>query len=368
MEKITYINDIILKSANVVLQIQKNNGSFPPGHNGPWNNEDTPVRVTSHWAILLLKAYSLTNDEKFLQSSKKAYSYLTSKQARPYNNSFHCIESENKVIQSNGLIGQAWVLESLIEAYNHFNDSNFLNLAEDLIIKHNFDDDLCLWHVLGLKGEILKIHRTFNQQLWFSVMAFIVANICNNSEILINTKKFFEQLLSFIKVKNFIRMHIREDIFHKKTNRKDKYSLKVKNLAAKSYFTKISRGYLSFSILALSILYSTDRTMDLWRDGKLRKIISQSTSYLDNKIFYDDGNKFGFQYNPIGFEVACFKEKFSDYFGDYKGKSIEDWIIKQLNNHYDFNKMMLVKNTNDQNTFSSRIYELTKLENHLLKI
>ena len=368
MEKKMYISDIILKSANAVLQIQKENGSFPPGHNGPWNNEDTPVRVTSHWAILLLKAYDLTNDNKFLQSSKKAYSYLTSKKARPYKNSFYCIASENKVIQSNGLIGQAWVLESLIEAYNHFSDSNYLNLAEDLIIKHSFDEELCLWHVLGLKGEILKIHRTFNQQLWFSVMAFIVANICHNNEILINTKKFFEQLLSFIKFKNFIRMHIREDIFYKKTNKKDKYSLKVKNLAAKRYFTKISRGYLSFSILALSTLYSINRTMDLWRDVKLRKMISQSTLYLDSKIFHDDGNKFGFQYNPIGFEVACLKEKFSDYIGDYKGKSIENWIIKQLDNHYDFNKMMLIKNTNDQNTLSSRIYELTKLENRLLKI
>lgn len=368
MEKIFYINDIILKSANAVLQIQKNDGSFPPGHNGPWNNEDTPVRVTSHWAILLLKAYSLSNDNKFLHSSRMAYSFLTSKIARPHENSFYCIKSENKVIQSNGLIGQAWVLESLIEAYNHFNDSFYLSLAEDLILKHTFDEDLCLWHVLGLNGEILKIHRTFNHQLWFSVMAFIVGNICNNNKILINTKKFFEQLLSFIKFKSFIRMHIREDILSKKTSKKDKYSLKVKNIAAKSYFAKLSRGYLSFSLLALSILYSIDRTLDLWKDVKLRKIIAQSISYLDNKIFHDDGNKFGFQYNPIGFEVACLKEKFSDYFGDYKGKSIENWIIKQLSNHYDFNKMMLVKNTNDQNTFSSRIYELAKLENRLLKI
>ena len=368
MENKVYINDIILNSANAVLQIQKENGSFPPGHNGPWNNEDTPVRVTSHWAILLLKAYDLTNDNKFLQSSKKAYSYLTSKKARPYRNSFYCIESENKVIQSNGLIGQAWVLESLIEGYNHFNDSNILNLAEDLIIKHSFDEELCLWHGLGLKGETLKIHRTFNQQLWFSVMAFIVANICNNNEILINTKKFFEQLPSFINFKNFIRMHIKEDVFKKKASKIDHYSTRVKGLAAKSYFTKISRGYLSFSLLGLSILYNIDRTMDLWKDVKLREMISQSTSYLDKKVFQDDGNKFGFQYNPIGFEVACLKEKFSDYFGDYKGKTIENWIIKQLNNHYDFNKMMLVKNTNDQNTLSSRIYELTKLENRLLKI
>ncbi len=368
MEKKVYINDIILKSANAVLQNQKENGSFPHGHNGPWNNEDTPVRVTSHWAILLLKAYDLTNDNKFLQSSKNAYSYLTSKKARPYNNSFYCITSENKVIQSNGLIGQAWVLESLIEAYNHFNDSIFLNLAEDLIIKHSFDEDLCLWHVLGLKGEKLKIHKTFNHQLWFSVMAFIVANNCNNNEILINTKKFFEQLLFFIKFKNFIRMHIREDIFKKKASKIDQYSSRIKNLAAKSYFTNISKGYLSFSLLALSILYSIDRTMDLWKEVKLRNMISQSISYLDNNIFHDEGNKFGFQYNPIGFEVACLKEKFSDYLGDYKGKSIEDWIIKQLSNHYDFNKMMLVKNTSDQSTLSSRIYELTKLENRLLKI
>ena len=34
------------------------------GHNGPWNDLDTPVRVTAHWSILLLKGYALTRDKK----------------------------------------------------------------------------------------------------------------------------------------------------------------------------------------------------------------------------------------------------------------------------------------------------------------
>jgi len=368
MDKNVHINDLIINSANAALKIQKKNGSFPSGHNGPWNNEDTPVRVTSHWAILLLKAYNLTNEDIFIKSAKNAYTYLTSEEARPYKNSFYCIKSENKIMQSNGLIGQAWALESLIEAYKYFNDSNYLNLAEDLILKHSFDEDLCLWHVLGLKGEILKIHKTFNQQLWFSVMAFKIARICNNDKILNSLDKFFKRLPSIIKFNKFIRMHIKEDIFYNKRGKFDQYATKVKNLAAKSYFAKMSRGYLSFSLLALSDLFNIDRNLFLWKDNKLKKMVLQSLEYLNNKIFYDDRNKFSFQYNPIGFEVACLKERFSDYFGAYEGKTIEEWILKQLNNHYDFKKMMMVKITDDQNTLSSRIYELTKLENRLLKI
>ena len=45
---------------------------------------------------------------------------------------------------------------------------------------------------------------------------------------------------------------------------------------------------------------------------------------------------------------------------------MEEWIIKQLSIHFDFKKMLMIKNTSDKNTLASRIYELTRLQNRVL--
>jgi len=368
MNKRINLNEIIINSASAALKFQNKDGSFPQGHNGPWNSNDTPVRTTSHWAILLLKANKLTNDIKFKKSATKAYDYLISKNARPFDYAFHCINSTKIIMHSNGLIGQAWVIESLIEAYKYLNDSVYLNLAEDLILKHKFNKDLYLWNILGLNGEILKLHRTFNQQLWFSIMAFKVVKMCNNNDISLKTDKFFNILPSIVKFKKFIRMHLKESYNQQKISLSKRSFTKLKNMLAKTYFLKLSRGYLSFSLFALSELYKIDQSMSLWKSYRFKKIILESVKYLDDKIFNDEKNEFGFQYNPIGFEVAFIKERLSKYLGYYSGHSIEEWILKQLINHYDFKKMMMIKNTSDQNTLASRIYELTRLENRLLII
>ena len=52
-----YLSVIILKSSEIALKKQHENGSFPEEHNGPWYDQDTLVRNTAHWAITLHKAY-----------------------------------------------------------------------------------------------------------------------------------------------------------------------------------------------------------------------------------------------------------------------------------------------------------------------
>ncbi|MFX0071605.1 MAG: hypothetical protein ACFFAO_10990 [Candidatus Hermodarchaeota archaeon] len=357
------INQIIINSANAALKNQSKEGYFPSGHNGPWSNNSTAVRTTSHWAILFLKAYELTNEENFRKVAEKAYNYLTTKQVRPYNYSFHCIYSENKVKEVNGLIGQAWVIESLLEANNYLSDSIYLKIAEDVILKHYFNKDLGLWHVLGLRGEKLKINRILNQQIWFTLMAFKVAKLCNNHEILASINIFLDNLPSFINFKKYIRMRINENVVKTKKSPLKNSTDKIKTSLGKYYITKRSKGYLSFSLLALAELYLIENSLNVWNNPKFKKMVFESIKYLDNVIYNDDKNEFGFQYNPIGFEVPYIKQNLSDYLGNYLGRSIEEWILKQLKNHYNFEKMMMIENTSDQDTLASRIYEITKLRN-----
>ena len=72
--------DLIVKSALEGLKIQKTEGEYPAGHNGPWNDDDTNVRTTAHWAQITFKAYEITGEERFVSSTIKACDYLIKKE------------------------------------------------------------------------------------------------------------------------------------------------------------------------------------------------------------------------------------------------------------------------------------------------
>src|SRR5690625_349836 len=96
--------DLLLKSTCSAKFTQKDDGSFPSGHNGPYKDSETPVRNTSHWLITLLKAYEITEDNSYLDSAYKALNFIMSAEARPMNATFWHRKNPEKDF-ANGLIG-----------------------------------------------------------------------------------------------------------------------------------------------------------------------------------------------------------------------------------------------------------------------
>jgi hypothetical protein len=46
------LHDIIKSAAHYSLVVQREDGSFPPGHNGPYFNPEIPIRNTGRWLII----------------------------------------------------------------------------------------------------------------------------------------------------------------------------------------------------------------------------------------------------------------------------------------------------------------------------
>jgi hypothetical protein len=105
------------KSAEKALLFQKNDGSMPSGHNGPYFHPETPVRNTVHWLIILIKVYKITKNKVFLDASRKCINYLV-RQKTEYNYHQRTYKGKDKC---NGLIGPAWVMEALIIASKELN-------------------------------------------------------------------------------------------------------------------------------------------------------------------------------------------------------------------------------------------------------
>src|SRR5690606_4345303 len=138
-----------------------------PGTNGPHRHQETPVRNTSHWIITFLKIYSFTNQEKFLSKALQLSDVFFSASYRPYDKTYWLRDHSNKD-KCNGLIGQAWVLESLYELYQTTGETKYLTAALSLIDSISFDVRAGLWYTTEINGDKIELDPTFNHQLWYA--------------------------------------------------------------------------------------------------------------------------------------------------------------------------------------------------------
>ena len=139
--KTVKLYDLLLQTASQGIElIDPVKGHMPPGHNGLYHDPETPVRNSSHWLITFLKAYEISGEEQFCNAAHTLVEYLGGEELRPGSTTFLCRTNPQKD-SCNGLIGQAWVIEALVEAYRVLKIPEALSLAEELFLLHPFCND-----------------------------------------------------------------------------------------------------------------------------------------------------------------------------------------------------------------------------------
>jgi len=379
------LSNLILGIAENSIKLQNENGSFLPGHNGPYYDSETPVRNSEHWLITLSKCYKLTNERKYKDKVYQIAEYLTKEDARPNGYSFYHRNKKGKD-KCNGLIGQAWTFEALAEATKILKDNKYALLAEDIFFQHTFNEEYGLWNCLEIDGKILPIDRTFNHQLWFAACASLIKSKRSN-EILRKIKKFiimlpknltilengmiFHQIKwllkdNFIdcnivnngpiqKVKNYLKV-LRNLILNKRT-------LTQKEIYAKEIYRSI--GYHSFNMYAFSILKSQIPNSAIWQSDLMERSINFLLSNEYNSLL--ENNKYAFPYNPPGFEIPYSLYMLKRMKREEFIEISKYWINKQFDACFNKETFIMDKNTTDFLTHTARIYELTRLPNSFLE-
>ena len=313
-----HLSDLIIKSANAAIRSQRTDGSISPGHNGPYHDQETPVRNTGHYIITFSKAYELSGEEVYLDGIDQAAKFLLTKSTRPQYHSFHHRTKKGKD-KCNGLIGQAWTFEALVKASEILNDSKYVELAEDVFFQHHFNKQYGLWNRLEINGDILSIDMTFNHQLWFAACASLIDSP-RKKEIQDRIVCFLDCLPENLTILN------NGLIYHPITRKiKDKYStipkkvgikrtaLKFLNFFRANRYNKKSTeteyeriiyksiGYHQFNMYAFAILKLEFPKHPYLLTNKFKKIVD----FMFTDFFTDgiDENKYGYPYNPPGFEV-----------------------------------------------------------------
>lgn len=363
--------DLIINSAEKGLSLQNKNGSFPKGTNGPWKDQDTYVRTTAHWALLLYKSYEITENEKFYLSAIKACDYILDKDNRPFDYSFFCRESNDKD-KCNGLIGQAWTLEPLIIIGKKSNIDYYLKVAEEIILENEYSNKDHLWKTLEIDGTYISYHSTINQQIWMTVMTLILGDTLKNNKLIEISEDFFENLpkhIEYINRKGLIK-HTRKQKFNlrqvlKKLMNKNRIKVKEKETEERSI------GYLSFILHGFALAYDICPNYHFWSNKELKNIISKAYCYIEQNEPYgylEAEDSFRWSYNPVGIEMAYTTQALSKYINIKNHKiKIEKWLSLQIQGYYNDEDKLMNNNTIDSNILASRLYEAINMNNCILK-
>jgi len=367
--------DLIVQSAKEGLEIQSEMGRFPKGHNGPHEDEDTYVRTTAHWALLLYKAYEITNNKKFLDKSILACNYLTMDKNRPEGYTFYCRKDTTGKNRSNGLIGQAWAVEPLIFIGEKEDNEEYLSIAKDVLSLHNYSFKKHAWNSLEVNGKNLGIRRIVNQQIWFGTMNLILGKTIENENLIKRARDFFNNFLEDIQ---YLDKGLISHISYRPTSYKSKVWNKIKNIYFNSRAKKndkkiklISLGYLPFILYGLSLAYNHSKQEKFWKGERLKKTIKNSIEFVLSNHPYGYLRNFGYRwrYNPTGIEMAYTFETQKDFLDlSFETEKIIEWLKMQIKGYYSFDHNLMIRNTNDPEILSSRLYEATRLKNYKFKI
>jgi hypothetical protein len=269
---------------------------------------------------------------------------------------------------SNGLIGQAWVIEALAAATRYFNDNKYQSLARELFLIHPFDHHIGLWRRVAVDGSYLSYDATFNHQLWFAASGALIA-ADEDDEIFTRISCFLEnavkshlkiahsgRIIHLVKINtNTLLLHrfIKSIIYNAKTLKRNR-PMMLKEV-----------GYQAFNLYAFAMIYSQIPDNPFFQTTKVRSAMV----YIHSDEFMSglENNHFGYPYNPIGFEVAYALQVFRGAGAEVQ-KTSQWWVSQQLKRTYDFNKNTFSINTADTNTLTARAYEATRLEDTEIRV
>lgn len=350
--------DLVKDAAIHVTSAFNQNGKIEGGHNGPYNDPETPVRNTAHW-LFVLSHLSLDSEcSEISLVANKLCDYLLSISARPMQASFYCRSNPNKDF-CNGLMGQAWAMEGLIAAGKKLKRKDALKLARKVFYLHPWLEKQCIWRRVAVDGSYLTPDGTFNHQLWFAA----IASKLDDREA---TRR---ALLFLDNVGQHVQLYNDGVVFHQ--SRLGHLSSIVNHFSIKSFARKglnefqrlktrarlyiKSVGYHGFNLYAFALLKQQFPDHSFWSSNKFKKMLKITTD--NNFIQSLKLSKYGWPYNPPGIEFAFVGEVFG-----LGHTYCQTWITRQFERTYnEMTSELLTSDVPDTLTSAARIYEAIRL-------
>lgn len=334
------------------------------GHNGPYNDKETVVRNLSHSILSISYFYRQTNNNDYKKLLVERANEILSKHHKLENGLYNIRLSEKKD-KTNGVIGQAWVIEALVESYRATNQKKFIKEAIEIFHYVKFDNRQNVWFIESEDKK--KIDRTLNHQLWFAMAGSLILDVYSDEKIRLRITSFLKSITKRIKV------HQNGLIVHPLFLNDNKGKLIKLNYYLKSFMNfligsknqKIKEaGYHLFNVYAIAIIKLQFHDWDLYKTNKFEKIISYSFSEeLLDKLYQTSTSKinlYGYPYNAPAFELPIIYFTFKNQLSEDAKEILHRHLDNQISSTYSSETGLFDKNTNDIFTLNYRFYELLR--------
>lgn len=343
---------MVRDAASIMALEQRADGSFPPGHNGPHHDPETPVRNTAYW-LYTLSFLTSRGCTEFAVPAHRAADYLCSQPARPMSAAFHCRTDPTKDL-CNGLVGQVWVLESLLYASQALGREALFSCAREVFYLHAWDDHHCGWRSLNVDGSYGPLNATFNQQLW---MAAIAAQI-NEPESLRRAEQYLTRVLpGAVTYQDGVIYHdsyaTRQIGLRESPAQGGTQTLKrIRRRFRMKEKRQRSLGYHAFNLAALPPLMRAFPQDGFWQSRPFQRM---TDAHQQSSFQGEIDNKFSFAYNPVGYEY--------NYFLAAIQRDLDPGLLEKQNALYQIadGRISLTAPSEDHHTTVARLYELCRL-------
>jgi hypothetical protein len=350
----TGLHDLLARSAAAALRLQRRDGSFAPGRNGPYADADTPVRNTAHWLLLLASVYRLGGERRLREAAFRAGAWLSSAEARPGSHTFLCRTAPGKD-SCNGLIGQAWAIEGLAEAAACLGAEPLSKLAEAVFLRHPFDERAGLWRRVESDGRTLGPDYTLNHQLWFAAAGALLAPLAA-SEVGARVRAFLDGLpRSFAVHRDGAVRHAVAASAAARSDRRVALRLLRARWRERAAAREKAVGYHAFNLHALALLRTRHPDHAFFASRRFERAWRYACSPGFERAAAD--NRFAFPYNPAGIEMAQALAVFAP--GSHAEQ--QRWLAEQLSRHWDAPASLLSRATPDPETLAARLCQAARL-------
>ncbi len=371
--------DLIIEIANSKIDYIKEKGHAKSGCNGPYENEDSPVRNSSHWLITYSILWEITKEKKYLDLVEILANYLTNSKNYAANGVV-VARYDRRFDRTNGLIGQAWLIEALVRASIVLDDCKYVDKAKEIFLLQPFNDSKFMWDVLDYDNTIC-LDQIYNHQLWFAASGGMIVNYKYDEKIDCMIRQFLkksEESIFSVYEDGLIVHRSQYELLPEEEkkeyilNRKRKMNsliqspFKLVRRKIKQKFSKfpfnvgLEQGYHLFDLYGFALLYKNYNKEAIFSSTKFLSavnyvrekdnILSLMKPCAEHKF-----NKFAFAYNSPAFEYAYVCNTFGLH------PELEDELIDfQIKNLYDKQKKSFCINCNDSETLDARIYELVR--------
>jgi len=360
--------ELLERSARSALDLQREDGSFPPGRNGVYDEPETPVRTTSHWLTTLSKVYEITGDDVFAEAANDAADYLLSDEVRPYGNTFHSRNAEGKD-KCDGLVGQAAPIRGLAWAGSTFKRPELFETAEDVFSLHPFDARLGLWQRVEIDGTNLSFDRTLNHQIIFAAAA--TSLIDDSKHVKQRVEIFLDSLSDNMRIHpdGVVRHYVRPpltNVLRVIAKSPSHWPLLWNEFAAHYYarsseFRKKELGYQLTILAALAHIKRCFPCHHIWGHPRIKSALDFiQTSDYERQI---RKQKLNYGSMTPGINYA----RVLTTFEDPSNREIRPWIELVIDRKYDLETKLLTRETSDPMFQASVVGSLSYLPNIHIK-